>query len=169
MDVRPGPADWKTPGMIRAEQRLAKAAEDVDVAIAKARAVKRTKPKPLTDEEVQKLDELSREKDAPKGLQELAKLVDSGRYSWRDVFDARSLDDPKVRAALKETSKDFVDDKGLLKAINDAKVAGYTMEEIQRAMRAGRFSTRGILSGRPKRQPDDEDDFGDGSIMRESW
>jgi hypothetical protein len=174
MSFMPGDDQWKTADMVEAERVVAERSAAVDEAIAEARSVK-VEIKPMTEAEVASLDEAARAPDAPQGLRDLARKVDSGQLTWRDVFDGDGMRDREVRDAVADLGRQL-DDGGAIRAIAQAYEAGHTLAlrqraltdtaEIDQAVRDGRFSvTEGLLPD-PTRPADDEY-FGTDGYLRD--
>lgn len=54
----------------------------------------------LTDEELRGFERAARDPLAPPELRLLARKVDAGAFTWRDIAEGRCFDDPEIRAAF---------------------------------------------------------------------
>jgi hypothetical protein len=127
MSFLTGGGDWKSTGMVRAEQLVMERAAALDAAIAKARAT-RVKTTPLTEAEAARIHAAATAPGAPDGMRELASRVDAGRLAWQEVFSERGMRDREVRAAVAEAGTRF-DDGGVLRAVAQAIEAGPPSDE----------------------------------------
>jgi hypothetical protein len=95
------PADtWRTAAVERAEARLAEVEVQASAAIAKARSLRIPQTPPLSEDDLRRIEEAARSRDASRELRELQRRIDRGEFTWRDVADGRQMHDPGVRAAL---------------------------------------------------------------------
>lgn len=91
----------RNPNIQEAMAKLEAAEAGLDEAIRDAKQVEQQVPKTkLSPEDIQKIEEFARSKDAPRELRELQKRVDGGELTWAQIGSGEHMDDPKVRAAL---------------------------------------------------------------------
>lgn len=95
------PADaWRTAAVKQAEARLDEVAAQAEAAIAKARSLRIPRTPPLSEDDIRRIEEAARSRDASREMRELQWRIDAGEFTWRDVADGQHLDDPHVRAVL---------------------------------------------------------------------
>lgn len=169
---------WKTSAMIRAEIDLDEAALQVDEALARAEEMSFDNP-PLSDEDVERFEQAARDPNAPDQMKQLAKRVDEGSFTWRDVAEGKVMRDPDVRAAFAEAGK-HVDMTPIQQGAEMLK-QGMSPAEVAEALRGDAPSSASEDTaedtaptpepprrGRPREEVDDDDYFG-GSFMERGW
>lgn len=93
---------WKTPALREAQAQLAAAVERGQAAVERARQVAATvKPPRISDDDIAQIDRAARGKDAPPELRELARRVERGELTWRQIVDGHAMSDPGVQAAMR--------------------------------------------------------------------
>lgn len=96
-----GPADaWRTAAVRQAEARLDEVSARADAAIAKARSLNIAPTPPLSEDDIRRIEEAARSREASREMRELQRRIDEGEFTWRDVVDGKQAHDPGVRAAL---------------------------------------------------------------------
>ncbi len=94
------PDAWRTAAVDQAEARMAEVATQADAAIAKARSLRIPPTPPLSEDDIRRIEQAARSRDASREMRELQRRIDQGEFTWRDVVDGRQMHDPGVRAAL---------------------------------------------------------------------
>jgi hypothetical protein len=95
------PADaWRTAAVQRAQARMDEVSAQANVAITKARSLGIPPTPPLSEDDIRRIEQAARSRDASREMRELQQRIDSGEFTWRDVVDGRQMHDPGVRAAL---------------------------------------------------------------------
>lgn len=146
----PAPADaWKTPEIREAESSL-------DRSLAKSRELlkklDKAKIRPTdpsaSDAEIASLEAAAKRSDAPAEMRLLARKVDAGELSWKDIAEGRAFNDADVRRmamskldAAKKAYEDFE--------------AGATLDEVIDARTGGENDplAESPLSAAPPRPP----------------
>lgn len=98
--------------------------------------LEKLKPPPpvgISEADVAQLAEAAKKADAPAELRELAKKVDGGALSWRDVLEGKAYDDPDVRRAL---TAQLGEARELFQQFEE----GYTLDDVIEARRAAEES-----------------------------
>ena len=143
MDVsRPADA-WRTAAVEQAEARLAKVAAQANAAIAKARSLRIPPTPPLSEDDIRRIEQAARSRDASREMRDLQRRIDQGEFTWRDIIDGRQMHDPGVRSALGPSVAQMA---SAYRQFED----GYSVDEV---LAAGQ--TRGAPSG--QRGPNDDD------------
>lgn len=138
------PADaWRTAAVEQAQVRLDEVAAQAEAAIAKARSLRIPRTPPLSEDDIRRIEEAARSRDASREMRELQRRIDGGEFTWRDVADGRHLDDPRVRAALGANLDQMA-------RVYRQFEEGYHLDEVVAA-----HQPRGASSH--QREPDDDD------------
>lgn len=138
------PADaWRTAAVEQAEARLSAVAEQADGAIAKARSLRIPPTPPLSEEDLRRIEQAARSRDASPEMRQLQRRIDQGEFTWREVADGRQMHDPGVQAAL---SASVAAMGQVYRQFED----GYQLDEVLAAQQP-----RGASTG--QRGPDDDD------------
>jgi hypothetical protein len=98
--VRRSADAWRTAAVQQAEKRLDEVVAQADRAIAAARSLRIPPTPPLSQDDIRRIEEAARSRDASRELRQLQRRIDDGEFTWRDVADGRHLNDPGVRAVL---------------------------------------------------------------------
>lgn len=99
--------DWKSTGMIRAENALfdlADRAERQMSEVDKRMAELEQRERPVTDEDVAALNRFARDPRAPVEWRDVAGDVEAGLFTWRDVAEGKVDTNPAVAAAMDATA-----------------------------------------------------------------
>lgn len=138
------PADaWRTAAVEQAEGRLDEAAAQANRAIAHARSLRIPQTPPLSEDDIRRIEEAARSRDASPGMRELQRRIYGGEFTWRDVAEGRHLDDPGVRAALGANLDQMA-------RVYRQFEEGYHLDEVLEAHQPRGASSR-------QREPDDDD------------
>lgn len=178
MTTDPTGGSWKTSAMVRAEMELDEAALRVDEHLARAEQLPEFHDEPLSEQDVARFEQAVRDDNAPDEVKQLARRVDSGEYTWREIAEGKAMRDPEVRAAFAEAGRHV--DPAPLQQIVEQLNEGKTPEEIVAANRSGQEeqsadeertdepAPRSRRRGRADEEQDDDDYFG-GSFMQQGW
>ncbi|MFD7656847.1 hypothetical protein ACFV4N_22990 [Actinosynnema sp. NPDC059797] len=114
---------------------------------ARAASQVRMRSPGLGDADLAEISRYANSSGAPRELKELARRVDAGELSWRDVASGRAVDDEGVQRALRAGVPD--------------------LQRAYTALREGDDPEDVVASGRPRVVGDDED--GPGEFTEDAW
>ncbi len=134
--------------MQQAEARLDEVVAQADRAIATARSLRIPPTPPLSEDDIRRIEEAARSRDASREMRELQRRIDGGEFTWRDVAEGRHLNDPGVRAVLGANLDQMA-------RVYRQFEEGYHLDEVVEAYQPELYEPR----GRPSlpRKPDDDD------------
>ncbi len=134
--------------LVRSLGNIKAALESIkDVRNPSARSLRIPQTPPLSEDDIRRIEEAARARDAAREMRELQRRIDGGEFTWRDIAEGRHLDDPGVRAVLGSNLDQMA-------RVYQQFEEGYHLDEVVEA-----HQPRGVSSRRC--EPDDDDDNGE--------